>query len=280
MPIEKLFTIKSRDIDTDCKDLSDLHIANKLDLETLLATAKPITTSKETTLSSNDETSKSKHVIIGEQLIKELHLINFNGILYLYQNGVYKEADTKVLKSYIIKNININTEDKTCKAAIDFAYNWLLNDEQQEIDDNYINYLNGIYDIKNGVLLPHTPEIITFNQVHINYIPDFNANIENPNIRKNEFIFNETDSLSKSLTVNIDVDTYLDAISNYDFYRKLALLELIGYCQTSSTWLQKAIILLGNGANGKSEFGKILIKTIGEENTSHVDLQTLERQFR
>ena len=42
LPPEKLYTISAFSVDDDCKDLSDLHIKNKLTKETLLATAEKV----------------------------------------------------------------------------------------------------------------------------------------------------------------------------------------------------------------------------------------------
>ena len=39
LPSEKLFVINSRDIDSNCKDVSDLHIAGKFDKDLLFKTA-------------------------------------------------------------------------------------------------------------------------------------------------------------------------------------------------------------------------------------------------
>ena len=252
LPNDKLFTIKARDIDNNCKDLSDLHCIGKLNFETLIATAKPIIIRNEI-VTLVPYIKKDTHVINGEQTIKDLHLNYYNGKVYTYENGVYKEVNDIIISSHIVKNIDCNATATSCKKSIDFIKNWLFTNETKTNDSRYINYSNGIFDIKNNVLISHTPDIFTVNQLPINYLAE---------LGKNQL-----------------VDTYLDDIMDHVPTRVQALLQIIGYCQTSSTDLQKAFLFLGAGANGKSELAKIIEKMTGIANISNIDLQTFAKQF-
>lgn len=252
MPIEKLYVINSRDVDATCKDISDLHIAGKLELKSLLATAVPVT-SLINGQPSLIFVNKDTHVVNGEKAIQDLHLTYFNNKLYTYEKGVYTVISDAKIRSYIVRNIDINATDTNCNKSISFIYNWLLNDEIKRPDSNYINYKNGIYDIKNNKLISHTPDIFTVNQLSINYLEE--------------------------LPENSLVEHYLDELMNHECPRTQGLLEILGYCQTTNTDIQKAFIFLGNGANGKSEYCKLIEKIFGENNVSRVDLQTFGKQF-
>lgn len=114
--------------------------------------------------------------------------------------------------------------------------------------ENLINFKNGLYDLNNNTLMPHSPYYFTINQI--------NANINwNP--------------------VRIDaVDRFLDKISCRNIGRKKAILQMIGYSMTSSVEMQKAFVLYGKTAgNGKSILLEIIERLIGSESVSHVTLQ-------
>jgi putative DNA primase/helicase len=53
-------------------------------------------------------------------------------------------------------------------------------------------------------------------------------------------------------------------------------LEIIGYCLYKTAEYEKAVMLVGPGANGKGVFIKIIEALVGVENTSHVTLQDLD----
>ena len=76
-------------------------------------------------------------------------------------------------------------------------------------------------------LLPHNPEIFTINQLEVNY--------------------------NKDVKMNTNVINFLDRITCNKYYRKEAILQIIGYSMTASTDMQKAFIFYGqSAANGKS----------------------------
>lgn len=114
--------------------------------------------------------------------------------------------------------------------------------------ENLINFKNGLYDLNNNALMPHSPYYFTINQI--------NANINWDPVRIGA------------------VDRFLDKISCGNIGRKKAILQMIGYSMTSSVEMQKAFVLYGKTAgNGKSTLLEIIERLIGSENVSHVTLQ-------
>ena len=86
-----------------------------------------------------------------------------------------------------------------------------------------VNVENGMVRVADGVLLPHDPKYLSVVQLPVKYDPAATC----PNI-----------------------DRFV-ATSFPDDAHDLAW-EIPGLLMTPATWLQKAILLLGEGANGKS----------------------------
>jgi len=255
LPISKLYKLTSKKVDSSCKDPSDLHIKGMFDKDKFFATAEPLAPSSKAPTNIQAETNgKAPHVIIGEQLIEILNLKYYNNNLYTYKNGVYILVDDKMLHNYILRNISESIKSNLRKESIDYVKMWLPNNETIDVDDNYINYKNGLFDINKEKFIPHTPDIFSVNQNHVNYIED--------------------------LQPNEVVDKYLLEVANGDPNRVETLLQQIGYTSTCKTDLQKSMIWYGpTASNGKSTFGRIMIEGIGEENTCSVELQQFEKRF-
>lgn len=214
LPVDKLYKVNSKRVDENCSTPLELHLNNKLSYDSLIGTAEKINP-------DSIVKTKDRHVVIGEQLIKKLHLKYYNNDLYSYINGVYVLADDKMLKHCIVTQIDMNAKKSLCNESIEFAKNFLSNDTKIIIDKRYINCLNGIFDIKTNSLLPHTEQILTLNMVHFNY-------------------------LVNEVAPNQLIDTYLDELMCNNPNRKEALLQLIGYCCTTSVDLQQSMIWYRN----------------------------------
>jgi putative DNA primase/helicase len=110
-----------------------------------------------------------------------------------------------------------------------------------------INVLNGILDIVTGELGDHTPEFLSSVQLPVLYYPEADCPAW---------------------------DRYISAWFPEDA-RQLAY-EIPGWLATPDTSIQKAILLLGEGANGKSSYLAALGAFIGRENFATLSLQKIE----
>ena len=72
--------------------------------------------------------------------------------------------------------------------------------------------------------------------------------------------------------------TFLKQVLKHPDERKL-LQEYLGYCLTFDTSYHKALILVGEGANGKSVVTEVATHLIGINNVSHVSLESFGEQF-
>lgn len=245
LPNKKLYKINSKAL--GCKDISELHINGKLNINELLKTAEELAT---VPIFEKEE----EHVIVGNRLIDTYKLKYYNGNLYYYKDGVYKYATNDFLYSCIVKTINQSAKKNFGNTVINYITAFLYNESTIKPDVNYINYKNGLYNLEDNQLYQHTPDIFTINQLNCSY---------NPNI--------------SSCAV---VDDFLDSITCNNANRKQTILIIIGYCQTARVDLQKSFIFYGSrGANGKSTLSNLIMKLIGRNNICSIALQVFSQRF-
>lgn len=188
-------------------------------------------------------------VVMGEDLVKDFVKVFFDGNLtYYYQDGLYFKQGEK----YLSKLIQGLMQTKARQSRIREVLSWIQNHTYTEsskinANDGLINVKNGLLNARTGELLPHNPERLSTIQLDVEYDPD--ANDENVM----EFL--------KSILPEDTIDT---------------VLEMIGYCLVPTTRYEKAFMLTGTGANGKSTFINMITAMIGKDNISNIPLQDLE----
>lgn len=120
-------------------------------------------------------------------------------------------------------------------------------------NEGYINFANGVLDLANKKLLEHSP---TFGFTYV--LPyDYNPNAECPNFKR----------LLNNVTLN---DESLQKV----------ILEFVGYTISGrpNSWIQKVMVLSGEGSNGKSTFMNIIRKLVGEECYSAISLASMAKE--
>lgn len=113
-------------------------------------------------------------------------------------------------------------------------------------DLDTINVANGLLDWRTGALRPHDPTYLSTIQVPVAY--------------------------DGAATCPLWSQFLTDILPD-DLQRLLQ--EWVGYCLIPDTRQQKALLLLGSGANGKSTALGILVQLLGSANVSSVTLQAL-----
>jgi putative DNA primase/helicase len=106
---------------------------------------------------------------------------------------------------------------------------------------------NGVLNLETGELLPYKPEFYFTSKLPVTY----NPNADCPRIKK----------FLSEIVMPEDVEL---------------LIEIPAYCLWREYLIQKAFMLVGDGANGKSTYLQLLQKFLGSENTCSVSLQELE----
>lgn len=187
--------------------------------------------------------------VFSDYMIEHAHVCKINGRLHVYENGIYVYGKEKLYHKMLQYDRRLKRNNK----ADVYEFLW---SEAPEIDDGmkpqYVAFENGIYDIINDCMMPFNPEFIITNKIPWNYNPT--AYCES-------------------------TDKMLDNVSSHDKDIRYLLEQFIGYCMFRSNVYQKAVILVGSGANGKSAMLRTIQAMLGKENFSTLDINALNDRF-
>lgn len=172
-----------------------------------------------------------------------------NEEIYYYDTtaGLYRKFGDRVIKEYVeilhpsIKTFQVNEIIQKIKRRTP------VDRDQFDNNTDIINVQNGLLNIWTRELKEHSPEFLSIIQLPIIY----NRKARCPNIGR-----------------------FLAQVLHYEDV--LTALEVIGYTLYRSTIYEKAVMLHGNGDNGKGVFIKLIEAFVGRENCSHVPLQELD----
>lgn len=177
---------------------------------------------------------------------------------YLYDQGVFKEINDNDLHSMLntflwfisdsesITNKTIDALRKRMKMSENLSYTGELNPIP-----HVLNLKNGMFDMKTGEFLPHSPDYRSTVQLNIEYDPK--AKCELFSEKLNEIFDGDTDKLE---------------------YFKLWML----YCFMPTYQYQKLLILYGTGRNGKSVLMNLLSAMIGTSNCSYESISDIAKE--
>ncbi len=188
---------------------------------------------------------------LADEIMGEHHFLTYEDTkeIYYYENGIYRLGG----ENLIIKGAQKKLGEYSRKSYRDevksyIQYETLISRDSVNNLAHIINLKNGLYDLKEDKFKPHTPKLLSTVQIPVNYDP----NAECPRI-----------------------DKFLSEIVSEE--DKPVLLEWIGYSMIPNNRMQKSVMLLGSGSNGKSVFLNLLTDFIGLKNTAGESLEDLEK---
>lgn len=188
---------------------------------------------------------------VSELIMKKYKFITFTDTLetMVYLNGVYRPHADRTIAVTVQSLLGDRSKERHQSEVLNFIkYASLMSRKDVYTGTRYINMANGIYDREIDKLIPHNSNIIFTYQLPVEY----NQNAKCPNIQK----------------------FFSDVLQPED---ALCTLEFFGYCLIPDTSIQKAVMLVGGGENGKSKLLGLLGAFVGYENTSRESLQGLEK---
>jgi len=183
---------------------------------------------------------------VADAILEKHRLINFADTYYEYRSGCYRSLFIEEVQKWIkdvcgamfsasrLRNVLVALKTET------FIKPDIINGV------SFLNVKNGLYDIDNMRLVPHSADVYSINQLNVTYRDDAECPI-----------------WTKSL----------EQIFENDAERIELLQEFFGYCLTRENDYEKALFLFGEGANGKSVVLYVLEELIGKENCSSIALE-------
>lgn len=172
-----------------------------------------------------------------------------NEEIYYYNTtlGVYHRFGDRVIKEYAevlcprIKTFQVNEIIQKIKRRTP------VDRDQFDNNPDMINVRNGLLNIWTGEFRDHSPDFLSIVQLPLTHDPDSKC----PIILK-----------------------FLGQVLHPQYV--FTAMEFIGYLLYKSAMFEKALMLYGNGDNGKGVFIKIIEALVGSDNCSHVPLQDLD----
>lgn len=186
--------------------------------------------------------------LLAEHLMEGQHFIFDGNLLYSYIDGVYREVSDLVIRMRCVDLLGNQFKKSRGDEVVHYIQvSTYQKNEEANSDTSVINVKNGLLDWKTRELHPHSPYYFSTVQLPVVYNP-------------------------KAIAPNID--TFLRNVVPEDTIPMLY--EWFGYAMLPITRYEKAMMLTGEGSNGKSKFIELFERFIGTNNISNVPLQDLE----
>jgi putative DNA primase/helicase len=172
--------------------------------------------------------------------------------LWVYREGVYLPCGEATLRTDAQVLLGDERHERYLEETLRYVEVAARLEDESPPDCQYINVRNGRLDWATGSLEPHTPACFTTVQLPIEYDPS---------------------ALCPAF------DDYLH--TTFDAEVLPLIEEILGWCLLPDRRFEQAVILTGEGENGKSVFLDLVGYLLGEENLANVALQDLEEnRFR
>lgn len=188
---------------------------------------------------------------LADALMLEHSFLFCGGMLYLYENGVYRPTGEPFIKRECRERLGEDARTHYVnEAAAHISDMTYTQPDDLNPHKHLINLENGMFDLKTGKLMPHQAEHLSTIRIPVEYNP--------------QALF------ESSCIASFFADVLpLDCIKLVE--------EFFGYALIPDSRFGKALMLTGSGANGKSTLLNLLERFIGRENVSKVPLQELDQ---
>jgi phage/plasmid-associated DNA primase len=190
--------------------------------------------------------------LLGEALMARQTYRYTARLLWVYHAGVYRPCGEATLRADAQTLLGNERRVDRINEALDYVDVATRLEEEPPPDRQYINLRNGRLDWATATLDPHTSAVFTTVQLPIEHDPAATC-----------------PAFDHYLTTTFESDD-------------LPLIEeILGWCLVPDRRFEQAVMLTGEGENGKSVFLDLVGYLLGEDNVSNVALQDLEEnRFR
>jgi putative DNA primase/helicase len=185
-------------------------------------------------------------------------LFYYSSKFFLYEDNYYKEINIENrLYEYIASPETISTNlIKEVKGLLQMNPAFLLDESKYEIEpERYINFQNGILDLEQREIIPHTPDIIFFSKIPYDYEPRTPAH-----------------EMTEKLIQN-----FIQSDNPEEEQRKRRMLfEYLGVIISNIRGQKNFLYLLGEKDTGKSTFCGLIMRLLGKGNYSALPINDLK----
>lgn len=171
--------------------------------------------------------------------------------MYVYEEGIYIPEGRSKIKEQVRKTLQEQYTEQIANSVIAKIEADTYIEQEKFLKRHYSELVavkNGVLNVKTKELTPYTPEKIFFNKINASYIPESDC----PNIQR---------FLEEVLPDKTDVET---------------IFAWFGYCLLGGYPIQKILLLIGEGANGKGRVCQILREFLGKNSYVGIEPQKLE----
>lgn len=196
-----------------------------------------------------------KPALLAREVMKEWEIISdpLSGLLYRWNDRFWEEFDIRFLRQRALKKLDIegNTPRVSDVATQISDLSLLPFGTEMNSQRNIMCVKNGMLNLDNYTLYPHDQEYFCSYMINTEYSPDAHCD------RWKQFL---EETIQDEHTIAV-------------------LQEFAGYILTPDISHEKALLLYGDGSDGKSTFVKVLQQLVGEHACGSVSLENLEDQY-
>jgi len=201
-----------------------------------------------------------KPVDMARYYARHTPFVSTQGKVYRYRDGVYVTTSAADAKAFAQQNYTIN-EEKVANRWLREEFHATLQAENNkpaewfdESTEGFINFKNGLFCKETEEMKPHDPQKGFRFQLTYDYDPDAKCPL-----------WEET--LQKMTLGDENIANMLE--------------EYAGYALSNDPiWEHKALVLVGDGRNGKSTYIDTVRALLGKENTTSIPVSDLEKETR
>ena len=173
-------------------------------------------------------------------------------LLYDMDSGSWKPNGERRIKNILQTELSTLLSNHTVNEIIEHVRRTeYLDPKMLNSKEGLINLKNGVYEVEKHELIPHSKDY------YFTYTLPFN--------------YDKTAEAKRFMV-------FLDDICLGNVEEMLTILEGFAYTFIPGYPIQKAMMLVGNGANGKGTLLNVLREFVGEDNCSHLTIQTVSQQ--
>lgn len=202
--------------------------------------------------------SKAQSLVeVAEEAKKHVHIISYGNTLYYCNNYYYTQLDAKQLIKLYRKYVDYELNNESSLRGYKELYGCFMTDPQIECSEPedepiYAPLENGIFDLVEWKLYPHSPDQITFTYIKAKYAPEAKCPI---------------------------FEGYLHQVTGGDPQLMERFWMAIGYLLIYPARGKFFIFMKGVGNSGKSVLGRFIRQLYPKESISSIRLKNLTNQF-